>query len=128
MTFAGENNADLQVLQPRADAAVVLLRGEYDLANKELLHQTLTSLLETKQVVVVDLSDVRFIDSSTLGVLVRADRTARASGKHLRLQLGPEPIVKRVLEISGLLTVLDCYTSRDEALDPAREKLPDPLL
>jgi anti-sigma B factor antagonist len=126
MTYGGKSTPDLEVLQPKAGAAVVVLQGEHDLATKEPLYQTLSSLLETHEVVVADLSSVLFIDSSILGVLVRADRGARDSGKHFRLQVGTEPIVKRVLEISGLLEVLDCYPTRDEALDrPLQEKQPD---
>lgn len=128
MTCAHETHPDLEVLQPRRDAVVVVLRGEHDLTSKDVLHETLTSLLDAHQIVVADLSEVLFIDSSTLGELVRADRKAHASGKQFRLQLGTEPIVKRVLEISGLLNVLDCYPTRDKALDATREKPPDRLL
>ena len=36
--------------------------------------------------------------------------------------------MRRVLEISGLLQVLDCYPTREEALDPRPAKQPDGLL
>jgi anti-anti-sigma factor len=107
---------DLQVLQPRAGAAVVVLTGEHDLASKKTLSELLDSLLGTHELVVADLSQVLFIDSSTLAVFVGADRTARAAGKTFRLQLGAEPIVKRILEISRLEDHLDCAATRDEAL------------
>jgi anti-sigma B factor antagonist len=120
---------DIDVLRPRGGAAVVVLSGEHDLATKDSLHEVIFSLLETQDLVVADLSSVQFVDSSTLGVLVSADRQARAAGKDFRLQLGTEPIVKRILEISGLLNVLDCYPTRDEALaGPRAEKQPDRLL
>jgi anti-anti-sigma factor len=118
---------DLEVLPARAGAVVVLLRGEHDLSTKGRLHKTFSSLLERHQLVVADLSEVLFIDSSTLGVLVLTDRAAKASGKTFRLQLGTEPIVKRVLEISGLMKVLDCYPTRNEAIDP-QSKPPGRLL
>jgi anti-anti-sigma factor len=106
----------LEVLQPRAGAAVVVLTGEHDLASKNSLSTLLSSLLTTHDLVVADLSAALFIDSSTLGVLVSADRIARDSGKRFRLQLGMEPIVKRILEISGLLEHLDCASTREQAL------------
>ena len=127
MTPAGETDPDLEVLQPRPGAAVVVLHGEHDLATKDSLYETLTSLLTTHDLVVADLSPVLFLDSSILGVLVRTDRGARESGKQFRLQLGTEPIVKRVLEISGLLNHLDCYLTRDEALAGRDEEHPDRL-
>ena len=57
-----------------------------------------------------------FIDSSTLGVLVGASRTAHEAGKTFRLQLGTEPIVRRILEISGLLDRLESASTREQAL------------
>jgi anti-anti-sigma factor len=120
---------DIDVLRPRGGAAVVVLSGEHDLATKDSLHEVIFSLLETQDLVVAYLSSVQFVDSSTLGVLVSADRQARAAGKYFRLQLGTEPIVRRILEISGLLNVLDCYPTRYEALaGPRPEKQPDRLL
>jgi anti-sigma B factor antagonist len=110
-------DADLEVVHPQRDAAVVVLRGEHDLASADSLRKTFTGLLDMHQLVVADLSIVEFIDSSVLAELVRADRKADSDGKQFRLQLGTEPIVKRVLEISGLLAVLDCHPTREEALN-----------
>ena len=106
----------LEVLQPRPGAAVVVLTGEHDLASKPTLSELLDSLLVTHELVVADLSGVLFIDSSTLAVFVTADRAARGAGKKFRLQLATEPIVKRILEISGLADHLDCVATRNEAL------------
>ena len=107
---------DLEVLQPRAGAAVVVLTGEHDLATKSSLNTLFGSLLDTHDLVVADLSRVVFIDSSTLAVFVTANRTAVDTGKQFRLQLGTEPIVQRILEISGLLDRLHCTSTREQAL------------
>jgi anti-anti-sigma factor len=107
---------DLEVVVPRAGAAVVVLLGEHDLATKDALNEALTSLVDANDLVVVDLSSVLFIDSSILGELVRADRAARAGGKRFRLQVGTEPIVRRVLEVSGLLDHFACVSTREAAL------------
>jgi anti-anti-sigma factor len=121
MTHAGDTTGShLEVLEPRPGIAVLVLHGEHDLATKEELHLAITSLIDTHDVVIADLSTVLFIDSSTLGVLVRGDRAAHASGKVLRLQLGTKPIVERILEISGLLKAMDCYPTRDEAFEGRR--------
>jgi anti-anti-sigma factor len=109
-------STDFEVVLPRAGAAVLVLHGEHDLATKESLNEILTPLLDGNDLVVVDLSGVLFIDSSILGELVRADRAARAGGKRFRLQLGTEPIVRRVLEVSGLLDFFDCASTREAAL------------
>ena len=56
MTPGGKTDPDLEVLQPRPGAAVVVLHGEHDLATKDSLYETLTSLLTTHDLVVADLS------------------------------------------------------------------------
>ena len=66
--------------------------------------------------VVIDVSRARFIDSSFVNNVLKADRLARHQAKVLRLQIGTTPIVRRVLEISGIVDKLDCVDARDEAL------------
>jgi len=51
-----------------------------------------------------------------LHTLLRVDRQAKSSGKQVRLQVGTAPIVKRALEISGVLTILDHAHDREEAI------------
>ena len=123
-----ETQPELEVFTPAADVAVVVLFGEHDLTTKDTLRDTLESAIETYRVIVTDLSDVLYVDSSTLAELLRADRTARRAGKQFRIQLGAEPIVRRVLEISGLLKVLDVYATREDAIEGLPIKPPDRLL
>ena len=123
-----ETEPELEVFSSSSDAAVVVLYGEHDLTSKDSLRETFESLIERYRVVVADLSSVRYIDSSTLAELLRAHRTADHAGKQFRLQLGTEPIVRRVLEISGVLKVLDVYPTREEAIEGRPIKPPDRLL
>jgi anti-anti-sigma factor len=116
----------LEVLYPQADAAVVVLHGEHDLATKDELRQTLTELLDTQQLVVVDVSVTEFVDSSVLGEFVRAHNKANEDGKQFRVQYGTKSIVKRVFEITGLLSVFEWYPTRDEALQGRRQTMKQP--
>jgi anti-sigma B factor antagonist len=72
--------------------------------------------------VIVDLSAATFLDSSILGALLEARRQAleRSIGYVVCLGEDPEPGVKRILEITGLVPVFPVVRSRDEALDAAR--------
>ena len=51
--------------------------------------------------VVVDLADVEFLDSSALGMLVKALKRARAAGGDLALTR-PQPRVWKVFEVTRL--------------------------
>jgi anti-sigma B factor antagonist len=102
------------------DIAVVTLCGEHDLRTQRQLQQTLRSLQRSGEAIVVDLSEVEFIDSSVLNSFVSADKAARERGTRLTLQVGTESIVHKALEVSGLLQLLPCAPTREEAIRTAR--------
>jgi anti-sigma B factor antagonist len=77
---------------------VVTANGQLDLAVTDELRAVLTSLTG---VVTIDLSEVTFIDSSTIGVLVGAHNRLTGDGGELRLR-HPQEMPRRVFEIVGL--------------------------
>jgi anti-sigma B factor antagonist len=112
---------DVQVIRPRPGAAVVELRGEHDLVTAGEMEELLRDLTTKNALVVVDVTDTEFIDSSVLHNLVKADQQARAAGNRFVLQMGTAPAVRTAIEVSGLLNMLDCAPSREQALEPARK-------
>jgi anti-sigma B factor antagonist len=64
--------------------------------------------------VVVDLSNVEFIDSSGLGALVGCLKAARQAGGDLRIA-GPNKQVTMVLQLSNLDRVLKSYHTAEDA-------------
>jgi anti-anti-sigma factor len=114
--------AELTIQWLGAGQVVVELRGEYDLETSEELRACFDALVSQNSLVVIDLSNVEFIDSSVLNNLARAHRNAREQTTLLRIQVGDAPIVRKVLEIGGLLSHLDCVEEREQALAP-----PEPL-
>ena len=107
---------DLDVLRPRDGAAVIEVHGEHDIATKTEVRELFTSLVETNDLVVIDITDAQFIDSSFLHNLSLADDLARNRGSRLRLQLSTAAIVRKALDISGILERLDCVPDREQAL------------
>ena len=107
---------DVQVETPRAGAAVVVFTGEHDLSTSETVQELLGSLIEENELVVVDFSEAEFVDSSTICTLIKSRKAADERGSTFRLQLGTAPIVERAFELSGVLKVLDCSSTREEAL------------
>ncbi len=78
---------------------VVRMSGELDLASSERLSALLAELSEAT--VVVDLSELTFIDSSGIAALVAAKDRLQSAGRDLVLTR-PQPNVDRVLEMTGL--------------------------
>lgn len=89
------------------DVAHLVLTGELDLACVPLLEDELRAVeAESPAVVIIDLTDVQFMDSSGLRSLVMADERARVKERRLAIVPGP-PMVKRVFEITKLDQRLD---------------------
>jgi anti-anti-sigma factor len=110
--------AEYEVVHPRSGAVVVALQGEHDLVTKTEMSALVAELIEQNELVVVDVSEAEFLDSSFIHILLMADRMARSLRRRFRLQLGTAPIVRRALEVSRALDVLDVAETREEALGP----------
>lgn len=93
--FAGRN----------PDRTVVWLRGEHDTATVAALSETMARAiaLDTPGLV-VDLSDVEFMDASTVGVIVRTQELLRPRTLVLR---SPSKRARRVLELCELAELVD---------------------
>jgi anti-sigma B factor antagonist len=87
-------------------AAVLDLRGELDLASAPAVWDQIIDLFLSgrSDSLVVDLSDVTFIDSSGLGVLLRATQLLQPPGS--MLVRGPAQQARRLFELAGVESVL----------------------
>jgi anti-sigma B factor antagonist len=95
---------------------VVSLRGEIDAHTAPKLGSRLFGLAEDgARGVVVDLSQVTFMDSTGIGVLVNALRHLRVRRCKMVL-VCPTPRVMRPFEVTGLTGHLTIFDSREKAL------------
>lgn len=78
---------------------VVRLWGELDHAEATALAEVAASSVDTQRELVVDLTDLTFIDSAGIGVIVE---TARLTDGDVLLR-GPRPAVRRVLDVTGIV-------------------------
>lgn len=99
------------------DTLVVRLGGDMDLGVADKLRIALDKQLAEKRIryLVLNLSRVTFIDSSGLGVILgRYKRLHHAGGRVILV--GAQPQVKRILELSGLLQIMEEYPDENRAL------------
>ena len=103
----------------RDGAVIVSLAGELDLYNAEEVRSALLDALAAEpQVLVVDLEQVTFIDSTALGVMIEGrSRMADRSGFRLA---APGLETRRALEVSGLDRHFLVHDTVAEALEAAR--------
>jgi anti-sigma B factor antagonist len=91
------------------EGVVVALAGEVDLATVPVVEDELRRAEASQDLIILDLRDVSFMDSTGIRMLVAADRRNRARGAALVIVQG-SPQVRRLFELSGL-------TRHVEALD-----------
>jgi anti-sigma B factor antagonist len=90
-----------------ADTVTVALHGEVDVATVDQVRVALADAIAAKpRHIVVDLSDLSFIDSTGLGALVFGFQRCRDAGIAFRLAR-PTRGVRQILVLSGLLEVVE---------------------
>lgn len=116
---SGGREAAVAGIDRRDGAIVISLAGELDLYNAEDVRSALREALAGEPaVLVVDLEQVTFVDSTTLGVFVETrSRFADRSGFRLA---APGLEVRRALEVSGLGDIFVVDDTVAEALEAAR--------
>ncbi len=81
----------------------------------ELKAQMLHLFEEGKASIVIDLHEVRFVDSSGLGALVSGFKNASARNGNLKLS-GLQPQVKSMFELTRLHRVFEIFPTSQEAV------------
>jgi anti-sigma B factor antagonist len=108
--------------QPLDSAHVIAVRGEIDLFTAPELKQVLTATIDGGQNrVVVDLSEVSFLDSTALGVLIGAVKRLRTRDGALAI-VNTDPNIAKTFDITGLDQIFTIVESRDAALDALGEQ------
>ena len=89
-------------LRREIQSTVVRPRGDIDVCTSPTLREQLSILIaQDDPVVDVDLSEVRYLDSSGVAVLMRAWKTLDGQGRTLRLRNASAP-VRRVFAVLAL--------------------------
>ena len=98
---------DFAVAHHHEDGVVVVdVKGEIDALTVPQLWELLEGLIDGgERKLVIDLSRVAFIDSTGIGVVIRAMNALRDKGGDLILR-GPAPMTYQVFETVGLTKVL----------------------
>ncbi|EWT03653.1 anti-sigma B factor antagonist [Intrasporangium oryzae NRRL B-24470] len=108
------------------DRTVVHLGGEIDVYTAPLVREKLDEQIQAGRTdLVVDLTNVTFLDSTGLGVLVGRLKLARTRGGALRL-VGTEERVLKVFSITGLDKVFEIHPDVESALAAAEAEASRP--
>jgi anti-anti-sigma factor len=103
-------------IERMAGCAVVRVGGDIDTQSIHRFDVTVTEAVGLARHVVIDLAQVTFVDSSGLGALIVARKSARQGGGSMSL-VSPPAVVRRLLGSTQLHDVFAIYDSLDEALN-----------
>ena len=111
--------ADVAV-ERQGDALVVRLRGEVDMTNAAFVREELTSAVPNDaRVLVVDLSETRYLDSAAIEVLFELSRRLGRRRQELALVVPPESPLRRLLAVCDVGSVASVHESLARACDAA---------
>jgi len=105
------------VVERDEHAWVVTLRGEHDMSTNPSLRDALHEVFGRGSKVVVDFSEVEFIDSTVLRALAYGRKEAVEHAGHELVIVAPSgSFVRRVLRLTGIDAMLSVYQTRTDAL------------
>lgn len=99
------------------DQVIFDISGDIDLANSPAMRKAVLGEIKgrTSHKVFLNMSKVRYIDSSGIASLVEGLKASRDTGSRLILY-GMNPSVREVMELSRLQKIFEIYDSEEQAL------------
>ena len=110
---------EIQVTEEAFDPAglVLTVSGELDIATAPALRDRFAAaIVAGKRRLVIDLSELSFLDSVALAAIVHAKQQLPEDGK-MAVVIDPSSYVMLVFESGGLPKVLDLVETRAQAID-----------
>ena len=107
----------MEIVQREKNSVVILdINGEIDLYNVSDIKMTIQKLIDDhKYDVIINLEKVSYIDSSGIGALISSLSTLKKYQGSMKI-INLLASVKRVFELTKLISFFDIYSSEEEAL------------
>lgn len=113
-----------EMVRDRAQALVVTVAGEIDRSTVERVRTAVDAGLDQLHagaILIVDLTNVTFLESAGLQALVDVTETAQERSASLRIVVGHTRAVVRTIQLTGLTEVLPLFDTVEQALQPHPE-------
>ena len=98
------------------DTPVLRVSGEVDMSNVRLIEDRLGGSVSNKAfAVIVDLSDVTYLDSAGIRLLYQLDSRVQSRQQRLVIVVPLGAVINRTLEASGTIGTLKIVRTEDDA-------------
>jgi anti-anti-sigma factor len=107
---------EVEPIENHPDARLLRLDGDLDSMNVETTLTLVNKLFAEGMVhLVADFTNLRYINSTGLGILLHVSKSARAKGGSFKVACVNENVYE-VIEVIGANALLDIYPQLDEAI------------
>ncbi len=97
--------------------SVINVHGDIDVYSSPKVKETINALIEKEAYkIIINLEDIRYIDSTGLGVLIGALKRVKEHGGNITVVCS-NPQIKKVFTITGLVKIFGIYSSNEEAAE-----------
>ncbi|WP_432100521.1 STAS domain-containing protein [Streptomyces sp. WAC 04229] len=111
-----QNPLSVEVTLPREEIALLKVAGYLDVDTAtELQHHLANQLHHGRRHFLLDLSEVPFMDSSGMNIILRVYQEARELPGSVHI-IAPAPAVRRVLDLTGVSITVPVSETTEEAL------------
>lgn len=108
----------MEISASQVDNSVIInIKGEIDLHTVDQFKQKLDKqIAKGHKNLILNLEQVDFIDSSGIGaILSKYKQLNKQKGKLVMVNVRPK--IRRIFEVSGILRIIDIYSSETEAVE-----------
>ena len=112
----GDNKMKL-VIEKESSNLIIKLKGQLDLHTAQDFKNKVKKQLSNKiNNIVLDLEAIDFIDSSGIGAILSLYKKIENKGGEVVI-INMSPTLNRIFELSGVLKIIESYSSRRQALE-----------
>ena len=104
----------MTITEERKDHQIILhLEGRFDFGARKTFKEMVDKVADLKQPVILDLSQVVFLDSSALGLLVISHQMFKSKQVPFYL-VNPQTYVRQVLDLANIAKIIPIYGTLEE--------------
>src|SRR5262249_48854866 len=105
-------------IEQHGDTVQAVVRGEVDMSNADDIGLRLQAACNGAGALVLDLSQLRFLDSHGVAAIFELHRELAAHNRSLQIFAGAESMVARVLDLTGMAQIIPVsYADSEPAHD-----------
>ena len=103
------------VVEQEGEVYIVRIEGRIDATTTPLIEKKLTKLLEVTHKLLIDFSDVVYLSSAGMRLLLSLTKKINAKGGHVAYY-GMSDDVIEIIKMAGFERILSIFSSKKEAL------------